>query len=632
MKTVKNILAATFAIAAMSAPLAARAAANGDIYEIVPVNENGERVNPPATPLDGGDVARFAVRLMKVSPVTNPFRLKHIGLGSEAVDWLSNRPAIGIYVNGKFTLAYLEKVTSPGGSLTFTDFIFSYTVRPGDFALPIRLALATGKAMVIDSGEPSGAYYLNFLDSSLGSAVWQVDDSTAADPSTYTRTANFFYGTTRGWPSPDASKGYPNRTEDYDLTGCNFNVKTVDFDNKDESATYWRTIHQHATEAQPVGAIPSLAVSGVPTNSVTLYVWSENTNAVELIAGRDVASVTTRAVHTTPSTTAARQVGEIKIVAGKQDYEFNLRGVAKDNDATIVLSATPDFIYVNGTGARLNDYLTRLVRCIDPQPASVTIKPTKSTVTATSDYKTFVTELNVALSENPVAHDFTVEIVPAFSDATCPNSWWDYFRLAATTDADPTLTVPNGNPTLEFKVGETTPASITIPTASGPVTTPVNDGKIYLFALRSDGYVTGAKYISFAVTTADPTASQPSSAGGIDGWTTPQSTIVIGAENPSVDSMFDGTDAGTAVANVDCPLQIVVSDVYADMHVPSDGSKGGYEIWIKKNTASDMTFTQISTTPARGTSCSRSALRTRSRRSPTPRRATSARRSTSSRP
>ena len=587
MKTVKNILATTFAIAALAAPLAARAAADGDIFEILPVDESGSVVPVPTVPLDGGDVARFAVRLMKPTLVGNQFRLKYIGLGSETVDWLSNRPAIGIYVNGKFTLAYLEKVNAR--SDVFTDLIFSYTVKPGDFALPIRLALAN-KAMVTDAAtEPVGEYYLNFLDGSLGAAAWTVDDSTGTEA--MTRRANFFYGTMRySASSPDYP---PTRRVDYDLAQCNFMVKTVNFDNKDESTTYWRTIHEHATEAQPVSTIPSLAVSGVPTNSVTLYVWSDNPGAVELIAGRDVANVTTRDVHVTASTTEQRQVGEIKIVAGKQDYEFNLRGVAKDNDATIVLSATPDFTYVNGTGARLDDYLTKLVRCVEPQPASVTIKPTKPVVTATSDYKTYVTELNVALSENPIDHDFSVEVVPAFSDASCPNSWWAYIRLAATTDADPTLTTPNGNPRLEFKVGETKPSSITVPTAGGDVTTPVNDGKIYLFALRSDEYVTGTKSITFAVTTSDATAILPSASGGIDGWTTPQSTLTVNAQNPSVDSMFDGTDASAAVANVDCPLQIVISDVYADTHVLSDGSEGGYEIWIKKNTASDMTFTQI---------------------------------------
>ena len=155
------------------------------------------------------------------------------------------------------------------------------------------------------------------------------------------------------------------------------------------------------------------------------------------------------------------------------------------------------------------------MRCIEPQPASVTIKPTKTTVTATSDYAVYVTELNVGFSENPLDHDIEVEIVPGFTEASCPNNWWDYFRLAATTDADPTLTTPNANPKLVFKAGETAPFSLTIPTADGDVTASVTDGKLYLFALRSDEYVTGANKLSFKVTTTDATALQPSSAGGL---------------------------------------------------------------------------------------------------------------------
>lgn len=576
-KIMKNIAAATFAVAALAAPFAARAAADGDIFEIRPVDENGAAIANPTAPLDGGDVARFTVRLARKSSTSDLFRLVHTGINSEAVDWLSNRPAIGIYVNGVFKLAYLEK-SPTARNANFTDFIFSYTVKPGDFAMPIRLA-GSDKALVTDTTQPPDGYYLNFLDSSLGMAAWKVDDPDG-------NIAKFEYRTAGGYiPLYPESDG---RRSDYDLSLCEFNVKTVDFDANDESATYWRTFHEHSTESQPVGSIPSLVVSGMPTNSVTLYVWSESEGAAVLIEGRDVAKVTTRSVHVDQSTTESRQVAEIKVVAGKQAYEFNVRGVAQGNDATIIMSAFPDFNYNAGTGARLNDYLTRKVRCVEPMPASVTIKPGKQAVTATSAYTTYATELNVALSENPVGHDFDVEVVPAFTDTSCPNSWWDYFRLAASTDADPTLTTPNGNPTLHFPSGSTMPSSITIPTASGNVTTPVSDGKIYLFALRSDEYVTGVKKITFAVTTTDATALKPSSAGGIDGWNAAQSTLTIDAENPVVVSMFDGTDAATAVAGAERTLQIVISDVYADMH-----SDVGYQIWIEKNTDFDTQFTQI---------------------------------------
>ena len=587
MKTIKKIVAATFAVVALATPFAARAAADGDIFEILPVDENGAMIAEPTVPLDGGDVARFAVRLMKPEFTGNQFRLVHTGLGSEAVDWLSNRPAIGIYVNGVFTLAYLEKVNARTD--IFTDLIFSYTVRPGDFAYPIRLA-AADKSMVTDATqEPAGAYYLNFLDINLGAAAWKVDDSTDSLPAT--RTVNFFYGTMRySATSPD----YTARHIDYDLARCNFNVKTVDFDKNDESAMYWRTIHEHATEAQPVGAIPSLEVSGVPTNSVTLYVWSENEGAVKVIAGRDVVKYSQLDVHVTATTTEKRWVGEIKIVAGKQAYEFNLLGVAQGNDATVVMSAFPDFNYDAGTNTRLSDYLARTVRCVEPMPASVTIKPTKTVVTATSDYTVYVTELNVGLSENPVGHPFEVEIVPAFTDASCPNKWWDYFRLAGTPDSDPTLTTPNGNPKVFFAAGSTIPTEIRIPMATGAVATnAVDSGKIYLYALRSDEFVTGAKKITFAVTTDDATALQPSSAGGIDGWGTVQSSLTINAQIPVIDSVFDGVDPVAATAGVNRELRISISDIYADMNITNSGAAGGYEIWMKKDTSVESVYTKL---------------------------------------
>ena len=583
MKTMKKIVTATFAIAALAAPLAV-CAADGDIFEIRRVDESGVAIAAPTEPLDGGDVARFAVRLAKPTSSGQMFRLVHTGLNTEAVDWLSNRPAIGIYVNGVFTLAYLETVKARNEF--FTDFIFTYTVKPGDYAWPIHLA-AADRSLVTDTVNPSSGYYLNFLDSTLGVSAWKVDDSTTSIPAT--RTANFWYGTPSYHPSAPESDG---RHFDYDLSVCNFNVKTVDFDDKDESTSYWRTIHEHTTEAQPVGAVPSLEVSGVPTNSVTLYVWSENEGAVELIAGRDVSKVTSRNVEAkSPSSIVAmRKVGEIKIVAGKQSYEFNLRGVAKGNDAPIVMSAFPYYNYNDGTNAKITDYQTKTVRCVDPLPASVTIKPGKSVVTATSDYKTYVTELNVALSENPVGHDFTATIVPTNSAAGCPNEWWDYIRIASSTDADPALTTPTNYPRVLFSAGGKEPTSLTIPTALGDVTTPVIDGKIYLYALRSDEYVTGANSIIFSVETDDATASQPSASGGIDGWGTSRNPLTINAENPEVVSMFDGTDAVAAVANTACSLQIEVSDIYADMH---SGPADGYAIYIKKNVSTDLEYTRL---------------------------------------
>ena len=588
MNIKKLAAATTLAVAALAAPFA-RAAADGDIFEILPVENVGGAwlYSAQTAPLDGGETAYFVVRLMKPTPSSSQFRLVHIGVSSELVDWATKRPAIGIYVNGVFTVARLEDWQTRGDNI-FTDLIFSYTVKPGDFAQPIRLALADTSMVTDASDEPSGPYYLDFRDLSLYTPAWDFDDSTESEAKT--RSANFFYGTMRySATSPDATSAGRNRTTDYDLSKCNFRVQTVDFDPNPESTEYWRSVHEHGSIAQPVGKTPSLVVAGMPTNSVSLYVWSETPGAVELIAGGDVESVSTRAVHTTATTVEDRQVGVVKIIAGKQEYKLALRGVAQGNDATIVLSAFPDFHY-NSLNERLEDeYLTRVVRCVGPLPASVTIAPADGTVTATSDWTTPVTDLGVALSENPIDHDFEVEITPAFSDAACPNSWWDYIRISARNDVDPTLTTPNGNPKLVFKTGETTPSTLKIPLSSGDTETmTINDGKLYVYALRSDEYVTGANKLTFAVTTDDATAIKPSSAGGIDGWGTVQSSLTINAANPEIVSMFDGTDIATAVADTPRTLQIVVSDVYADMQ-----SDAGYQIWIEKNTDLDTTFTQV---------------------------------------
>ena len=363
-KMMKNIAAATLAVAALAAPFAARAAADGDIFEIVPVDENTYEPIPPWTePLPVDKEVCFAVRLMKpdindgayIRRDGNPFRLVYQGGGSPTIDELFNLPSIGIWVNGKFTTARLkawDRFTYPTGAssladVQLTDFVFSYKVQAGDFALPVYLAMADkSMASLQDPSTPPSQYYLDILDPILGYPMWKIDNSTST--SNATRTVNFYYGDTRDGIDILSS-------QDYDLSKCNFMVKTVDFDKKDESDKYWRTVHRHASEAQHVGSVPSLVVSGVPTNNVKLYVWSENPEAVEIISGRDVDRVITCNVNTSKTATASRQVGVIEIGGSKQEYEFNLRGVAETNEATIVLSASTNFFY-----NALNDRLTNV--------------------------------------------------------------------------------------------------------------------------------------------------------------------------------------------------------------------------------------------------------------------------------
>ena len=382
MKTIKYLAsAATAALLALGSPFAA-SAANGNIFDIRPSDEFGAIVSGPVSsaenPLGGGEKVNFVVRMAKASnaSTSTKWRLKHIGLNSEAVDAALNPFGIGIYVSGEIRIATLKSVLSTGDY--FSDFVFEYVTKPGDFALPIVLANKNGQP-ASDAAVADLEYYI----SPSARAVWTIVDE-AGTP------ANFWFGNP-GYPTGEMS------LQDYSLRGAGFYVKTIDFDanyevpSADPATAIWRTVHQDSSI--PGGATPSLELAGMPTNSVTLYVWSLNQTGVRILNG------TERDVHMTADTTAKRTVGEIKIEAGKLKYPFEIYGLAQGQYDYLVLSQFPDFSYSDGTGTRYQDYVTVRVQCTEPLPPTIKVAPVSGTVTANSAYTHYVTELEVKLTQ-----------------------------------------------------------------------------------------------------------------------------------------------------------------------------------------------------------------------------------------
>ena len=127
-------------------------AVQGDVWEILPCHYDEATTmwvddTPPVSsvfePLPAGEKVTFKVRL--VASATEGATHWHIRntQGSSTEDYL-NPPRIGIYVSGKLTYAdYIGEM--PVGD-HFTDVYFQYMVKPGDFALPIRLATKDGPA------------------------------------------------------------------------------------------------------------------------------------------------------------------------------------------------------------------------------------------------------------------------------------------------------------------------------------------------------------------------------------------------------------------------------------------------------------------------------------------------------
>ena len=146
MKTkMMKTLALVVGLAAGSAAMAA-----GNIYEIVPCTEAGTALQGPIasvkSPLVAGTDIYFKIRLPRTTAMKalgRQWTIVHHGM-SEVIDDFYSPLSIGIYVSGKLTYAkYAGYVDSTSD---IRDFIFKYTTKAGDYALPIRLAGNGGPA------------------------------------------------------------------------------------------------------------------------------------------------------------------------------------------------------------------------------------------------------------------------------------------------------------------------------------------------------------------------------------------------------------------------------------------------------------------------------------------------------
>ena len=161
MKLMKT-LAIVAGLAAGSCAYAA-----GNIYEIVPCQEDGTAISYPVrtidNPLVAGDTIFFKVRMVRtlaMKTAGDKWKYDYVGSGSPTIDEFFSPLMIGIFVSGKLEYAkYVNYVDDASGDVR--DFIFSYTTKEGDFALPIRLAGSDGKP----AGEGTGCTVSDECDS-----------------------------------------------------------------------------------------------------------------------------------------------------------------------------------------------------------------------------------------------------------------------------------------------------------------------------------------------------------------------------------------------------------------------------------------------------------------------------------
>ena len=524
------------------------AASSGDIYDVHACDEAGASIAKAKMPLYSaekpmvaGQKAYFKLRLLPrlegAFYSTNKWSFVYTGLGGEVTGSVLP-PQIGVFVSGQLRYAtYIGKIDTPfnASGASFTDLVFEYDTKPGDFALPIVLAANSGGNPVpaSDYRENISSYYFNPLRSSEWELRFKMYDDSVV--------------TADCWVMQQAPVplGTPvERVQDVSLAKAGYFVRTLDFaSNWEEEGTLWRSVHQDSTIT--VGTTPQIVAKSASDEAVTLYLWSTNEAAV-VLAGPDVREVE-MPDPADVSKTKTYHVAAVTLAAGQLSADFSIRGVdraAGGGKSALVLSAYDHFNVSDADADLIKDFLTVPVKCIEPLPPSVIVELDRGTAYATSDYKRYAARMTVKLSQ-AIATPFKVKITPQFSDGGSEPAWGEYVRFSTMDEVSalPDATIP------EVTLGGD-----------------VMSADLFIYCLRGDSRTIGVNQIEFVPSSDEPPAE-------IEAWT--KGGLNIAAQAPEITTPAED-DIFEAIQFDETPLPIAVEGSYADAL-----SKDGYEVWVK---------------------------------------------------
>ena len=526
---------------------AATAAVAGDIYEIRPCDESGKAlttgyVTPVSSinePIGAGSNICFVVRLNnRVAGITGyKWNLALVDSSDDPLTaWATARPKIGIYVSGRLDWAELVAMPKANGEF-FTDLIFKYRTKVGDFALPIRLATESGPA-----GEDGSSATSKYIWEPNGKAAWKIVSS--LDTSVE---AVLSFGEPETMISPpDGERSY-----DYTLEDSGFYVQTVGFDSDSESedGTVWRYVHQDSTATSNYTPTVKFPGDSYSLESRRLYIWSKDDTAVRIKGGTLKAGM----VHD-DSVARDTLVGMLTIPAGVntarlEDYGLALEGVTEGKSTEIVLSAYDHYRLSDLTGTYLKDYVSVTVKCVEPLPPTLTVTSDTTPAYATSDrYKSAAT-LTVELS-SACTNAAGLAVTLAAPTVTGGGAWEDYVRFSKTFQE--TTTLPDATP---------------LPTVTIPYGSKTATEKIYLYVLRSDANASSV--------TLDLDYGGDPGVSAVNPLTLP-----LRANPPEVTVPFTTFNATAGDAT---PITLKVADAYAD------AAETGYKVWVKYPSQNDYT-------------------------------------------
>ena len=467
MKTKKTLGIFAMALTALTCAFPSTAkAAGGDIRSITVYQdaETAERTFPnEKAPLVAGETVKFKIRLLNrgmtveklnTDPTyTNPWTLQHVG-GNDPIADTNNMPQVGLWISGQRKYAKIESWKL--ADQYFTDMICSYTVQPGDLAMPLKLVAPDGKgeAMEVTTGSwYSQDYYVK--DSDLWNFFPQANEGNSTS-----NKLEFYFGPTSlnglGIHQLVVSADLASSVRDYNLANAGIFIQAVDFDDATtEDPAIWRSIAASSSTATP--ALPRLSIPKGSADSQTLYVWTKDPTVAEVDNGAtDQTYVFGDGV--------TRKVSKITIKPGDELVPFKIRGIKEGFSTEVYMAATPTNVY-NNAHTLVTNFTTRTVFVTEALPPGMTVEIDQDVVKTSSDYKLSVAAINVTLTQ-PYTEDLTVTLKPTMKDESGIDPF-KYIGLSSLADGKE-----------EYSKQEVT---ITIPKGRTSA-----DGLIYLYANRAD--------------------------------------------------------------------------------------------------------------------------------------------------
>ena len=529
----------------------------GYIADIAPCDANGTIINPDYSIDDGmkpSETMYFMIRFANPNYSTEKWRFVAMN-GFETMGAILP-PRIGIFVSGVLDWAEFYGY-APTTIPTVTDVIFKYTVRAGDFALPITLALNENGTAIPASNykiKNTSPYYLDLTRYSSESSDlgWRLRHSATADGVTTWTDAVWSYYTYPTYISNPSGYWNLSKWESETQTLKGFYIRGIDFaSNWTMNNVLWRTVHEGSENGDRT---PQLEATTATDRLVKFYVWSLNEDAV-VVSGPKVNEVSMLDPENT-SSTKKYKVGTITFNQGSVSADFAIKGVScieNNGKATLVLSAYDHFNMNDSTGDIVEDYVTVPVRCIEPVPPSVLIEAEKTTAYATSDYGVAANRLTIKLSEE-IADSVTVRITPHLSNGAYSDEYVaeNYVRFSKyVSDVGSVLPDP------VFP-------EVTLSAAN-------SEASMYVFCLRGDDNTMGLNMLEFRT-------SRVEGGSAIDDENFNKAAINVVAQNPEITVPVEGATID-AVQFDETPVEIRVSDTYADMLV-ADTNKG-CKIYVK---------------------------------------------------